>query len=774
MPQHVDWNEVESLDPARSESPLDLFGILWRRKWIVVCVAVIAVALGYLYFLQATRIYRSVAQVLLIKRDVKVPVSGGSASGRDPSSYGGYEDMLSTHMLLIRSPLVVSRAVEKHHLQLLSSLKNTGDAASTIIEGLQATRAGDRGTPDPNVMELWYEGVDAREAAQILGGIVQSYRDFLSENYHNFGEETLQLVSQARDSVQKQLDEKRAQYKQFQQESPLIGKAAINLHEQRMAEIEKKRDSILVANTELKARIESLQTAIKQGGNREALALLISKAQSDANRANNGPRAVLEDKLFEVLLKEQELSENVGQNHPTMRALKRREQLLREQLGNLPLPEGTDSADFLTVYLESLRQELRQGEEQLAAFDSQFDAERKESQKLGEFQRKEEQFKFDIENANKTVEAVVKRLQEITLIKDYTGIDTQLIAQPCMGVLVRPKLPLVLGLAGVMGLVLGAGLAYLVDVADKSFRSPEEIRRQLGLPVIGHIPVIESSKRSRVAENAAPGLSPILATYYQPKSRPAEAYRAVRTSLYFSTHGEGHRVIQVTSPNPGDGKTTLAANLAVAMADSGKRVLLLEADFRRPRVHRYFALDNTIGVSSIITGDAEIPDVIQPTAIRNLWAMPCGPRPNNPSDLLTSPRFKEMIDTLRDQHDFVIIDTPPILAVTDASVVAPRVDAVLLVVRLTKHARDGASRATEMLGALGARILGVVVNGVAKSAGYGYGSGRYGYGSYRYGGSRYGGYRYGGSSYGDGYGDSYYRDDNHEPAAPPARREGAK
>ena len=224
-------------------------------------------------------------------------------------------------------------------------------------------------------------------------------------------------------------------------------------------------------------------------------------------------------------------------------------------------------------------------------------------------------------------------------------------------------------------------------------------------------------------------------------------------------------MIQVTSPNPGDGKTTLAANLAVAMADSGKRVLLLEADFRRPRVHRYFALDNTVGVTAIITGDAEIPDAIQPTAIRNLWAMPCGPRPNNPSDLLTSPRFKEMIDTLRDQHDFVIIDTPPILAVMDASVVAPRVDAVLMVVRLTKHARDGASRATEMLGALGARILGVVVNGVAKSAGYGYGSGRYGYGGYRYGGYRYGGNRYGGSSYGEGYGDSYYHDDSQEPAA---------
>ena len=432
-------------------------------------------------------------------------MSSGTANGRNPSSYGGYEDTLSTHMLLIRSPYVVSRAVEKHHLQLLPSLKNTESVAGAIIEGLQATRAGDRNTPDPNVMELWYEGIDPREAAQILGAIVQSYRDFLSENYHNFGEETMQLVSQARDNVQKQLDDRRLQYKQFQQE---IAPDRQGGHQPARDADDRNREGPRQdpgGEHQSKAKIESLQTAMKQGGNREALAWLVSKAQSDANRANNGPRAALEDKLFEVLMREQELSENVGTNRPTMRALKRREQLLREQLGNLPLPEGADSADFLTVYLESLQQELRMSEVKLAGFDGQFDNERKESQKLAEFQRKDEQFRFDIENANKTVEAVVKRLQEITLIKDYTGIDTQMIAQPCQGVLVRPKLALVLGMAGLLGLMVGVGLAYLVDVADKSFRSPEEIRRQLGLPVIGHIPVIERFQADPRGRERRPG-----------------------------------------------------------------------------------------------------------------------------------------------------------------------------------------------------------------------------------------------------------------------------
>jgi capsular exopolysaccharide synthesis family protein len=208
------------------------------------------------------------------------------------------------------------------------------------------------------------------------------------------------------------------------------------------------------------------------------------------------------------------------------------------------------------------------------------------------------------------------------------------------------------------------------------------------------------------------------------------------------------------------------------MADSDKRVLLVEADFRRPRVHKYFALDNEVGVSSVIAGDAEILDAIQQTPVKNLWAMPCGPRPHNPSDLLTSPRFKELIDLVRDQYDFIIIDTPPILAVTDSSVVAPRADAVLLVVRLTKHARDSALRTTEMLNGLGARILGVVVNGIGKTAGYGYGYQRYGSYRYGYGYQRYGGYQYSSrySSGENGESGGYYGEDEERPAKRRAAR----
>jgi capsular exopolysaccharide synthesis family protein len=196
-------------------------------------------------------------------------------------------------------------------------------------------------------------------------------------------------------------------------------------------------------------------------------------------------------------------------------------------------------------------------------------------------------------------------------------------------------------------------------------------------------------------------------------------------------------VVQITSPNPEDGKSTLTANLAVSIAQSGKRILLIDADLRKPQVHKIFGVGGDVGLVSVITGEVDPAEAIQPSAIPGLSLLPCGPVPPNPAELLTAPRFKDLLDVLREQFDFVLIDTPPLLAVTDPSVVAPRVDGVLLTVRITKNGRPAAERAKEMLDTLGANVLGVVVNGIDRNNGagsyaYGYGYGGYGYGSEKY------------------------------------------
>ena len=228
-----------------------------------------------------------------------------------------------------------------------------------------------------------------------------------------------------------------------------------------------------------------------------------------------------------------------------------------------------------------------------------------------------------------------------------------------------------------------------------------------------------------------------------------------RTSLYFNTQGKNHSVIQVTSPTPGDGKSTLAANLAVSIAQSGKRVLLVDADMRRPRQHVTFGIESSRGFATVLSGQSEWRDSLtESVEVDGLTLMPCGARvqtiqPNS----ATSPQIDVLFEEMREEFDFVIIDTPPLLAVTDPSPIAARVDGVVLCLRIKKNVRVSAERATEMLTNLGAHCIGLVVNGVGAQSGYG---SQYTYGAYR------AGYSYNGYGYGYGYGTGggkYYDED---------------
>ena len=341
------------------------------------------------------------------------------------------------------------------------------------------------------------------------------------------------------------------------------------------------------------------------------------------------------------------------------------------------------------------------------------------------------------ENKQKELEIAMAKLSEMESVPE-NGYNVEQITQPGKGLWMSPNIVLNLVLGGLAGTLLGFGIGFLVDRADRSFRSPEEIRRTLGVPVVGHIPVFFPRSEEDEAtdmEGEIVGLDKMVCTYRDPDSLAAEAYRAVRTNLYFSTHGESHKVIQITSPSSDDGKSTLACNLAVSLAQSGVKVLLMDADFRRPKVHQTFGIEKTNGLSNLIRGSIELPEAIHPSEIENLDLLPAGPRPRNPSELLTLPRFKELLATLRDRYDFVIIDSPPMLAVTDPGAIAARADGVLIALQIRRKVKPSATRTIELLSELGANILGVVVNGVGWRRAYTYrDGGNFGSGSrfYRY------------------------------------------
>ncbi len=359
------------------------------------------------------------------------------------------------------------------------------------------------------------------------------------------------------------------------------------------------------------------------------------------------------------------------------------------------------------------------------------------------FYEEEDDLKRALTRAEQDHDSLQQALKQMLLLyKDIDGyrVDTLNPAGP--GGRIEPRFASVIPTI-LMGLLCGVGLSYLAEMSDKSFHSPAEIRRRLGLPILGHIAAFNPDAAT---SPDFPNLDASLCVGHRTKSMESEAFRGLRTSVAFSTRGTSQKIIQVTSPVTGDGKSTLAANLALSLAQSGKSVLLIDADCRRPRQHKLFKVNARQGIATVLQGECEPDDAIQPTGAYGLAIMPCGPRPENPGELLTLPRFSDLLEVLRPRYDYIIVDTPPLLAVSDPSVVASRVDGVLLVVRLTKNARPAAERATEMLHSIDANVLGIAVNGIGSRGAKGTDGGSYGYGYY-------GNYGYG--YYGSGYSYQY-------------------
>lgn len=755
MAHHQQWNDADSSD----EGGGSVLWAVWRRKWIVVCVAAMATGAAYFYYLKSPPVYQSDAQILLMGKGADLPLEGVES----PDTYR--QDTLGNHLLLLRSPKILQPAVEKHDLGSLKSLYGKGDPVAVVRGGLTVDRASKPGDTS-NVISLSYVGLDAEDCRKILDAVIKTYEEFLSQEHRNLSTDTVQLITRANDELHKQLTEKRAAYRKFRQETPLLwsGEQGSNLHESRLHEIEAARGEVLVENAQAKARIGAIEAAMKDGS-RESLLLLATAAMESKGDQTVSPRSGLEEAIFSTVMEEQMLLEDYGPDHPKVKAVRKKMDLIREHLGAGATSE--EKKDLLAVYLESLQQELKVGEEKLRELDSLFVKEREAAKAMADFQDTDRDYRDEISRLQVMFDAVVKRLDEISLVndKDYGGVSLQVISPPSSAWQVQPNLANNLLIGGILGMLAGFMLAFLVDRADRRFRSPEEIRRQLGVPVLGHIPTIAPTRRQLAAQRRDPvrsRVAPVLTTFLQPESPTAEAYRGLRTSLLYSARRSDYRIVQVTSAHPGEGKTTLAANLAISVAQSGKRVLLVDADFRRPKVAKVFGLDDSSGLATVLNGQSELCDSVRETPIVGLWALPCGPLPANPAELLSSAEFTELLDVLREQYDFVIIDTPPLLPVSDPAIVASHADTVILVMRLTKGARDAVIQATEILAGLDAEMLGVVVNGVGSGKPYGGKRTHFRHGQYRYG---------AGSRYGYGYSQSYGSDGQEVESGATAPRE---
>jgi capsular exopolysaccharide synthesis family protein len=366
-------------------------------------------------------------------------------------------------------------------------------------------------------------------------------------------------------------------------------------------------------------------------------------------------------------------------------------------------------------HLRGLYQAALQRENMLrAALDKQ----KQEANRLNENAIDYSLLKRDVESNRQLYEGLLEKLKEAGVTAGLRSNNIKVLdAARAPGAPVEPNIPRNLAFALILGITSGVGLAFLLESMDNTVRTTEQAQIISALPSLGMIPL--GSKASsygngskRLALTSSKEVVELV-TQVRPQSQMAESYRALRTSLLLSSLGAPPKVIMVTSARPQEGKTTTAINSAIVLAQKGVRVLLVDADLRRPSVHKTLGMGPRSGLSNVLTGSATLEQAITVSPILpNLFVLPAGSPPPNPAELLASPNMKDVLTALREQFDHVVIDTPPTLSVTDAVVLSPRVDAIILVIRSGQTTKQALRRARDILMQVNAHVTGVLLNAV--------------------------------------------------------------
>jgi succinoglycan biosynthesis transport protein ExoP len=520
--------------------------------------------------------------------------------------------------------------------------------------------------------------------------------------------------------------------------------------------------------------------------------------------------ALRREALYPLQLQEEELLREVGVNHPSVTRLRSRMRMVEAQIKRteqseveyerqlrqisaartMDLEQEPDESltaeerqkryetsvrawqeNQLRLVMLALEQQKKLVEHELQVIEEAYDYEVVAMADERAAELKHDRMTREIERQQALYDRIVGRLDEISITAESAGVRISTLSLPRLGSKVMAIQSRSLFLGTFLGFASMAGICLLLGVSDKSYHSAEEIAAHLKAPVLGHIPYVPRSRfLTKLAPLEGSKLNKMLHTYHRPKNWVSEAYKALRTALFFSDQGGGSKVLLVTSAAPSEGKSTIASNIAITIAQSGKSVLLVDADLRRPNIGKLFGIDAEKGLAWVLNelaasrkkgaGFNIVAEAIQQSEVDNISVIAAGAKVENPAEILTSVSLETFLDLVRERFDMVIIDSPPLLAVTDPSNIAPRVDGVIMVVRLGKQTRPRAAQANGMLETLGANLVGIVVNGVgAKEAGY---YGRYGSRDGYYNGGFYRngyGYSYGYSyKYGE-YGEYYEEDD---------------
>ena len=747
-------DEIENRD---SSIQLNLYTTL-KRRWEYVSVGIaLGIALALLYQYTTVPSYESNIEILVGQRSSEL-TNSGTITGSSASGDSIHEDILATHMRLLTGRKLLNEVVTKNNLDEIPSFTEAREKGVTpvdfILKNLVVKRGGDGTAREAMVLRASFRDPNPEHAATVLKAIYEGYRTYVESHSQKTTAEAVELIEQARQTHEQELITADQEYREFIKSVPALvdGDQLRDVHSERVNKLEISLDLVRNQLAEQKSRLEVIESASDKSieDDRRYLALLSQKeverlklfldmtrgeTQSEEFQAEQPVRQeaarVQYNRLLELIQKEQALKDSFGESHPLV-DLARKEIEITQQFmeQNAPITAAAaqkklDPKEMLETFKLLLQNDIDELDKRANILTKESAHELSEAKLVENDFMKGAALKARLMRAQARYDQVILRLQEINLSKSYAGFSTDLIAIPEISEKAAwPKLPIVLGLGLLGGCLLGMAFAITADLLDQTIKSVDELEALAGCSVIAHIPRFNLRKIKQKVKDAT--VDPTIVTFHDSRSAESELYRVARTNLMVNLTKSGVKCIVNTSPQPGDGKSTTLSNLAVAFARTGKKVLLIDADLRRPTIHKLFKLDHKIGLSDYLCGDSNLAQAIVRPSQHSLWIMPHGSYTSQPAEMLESPKLAALIAECKKKFDLILIDAPPLLAVTDPSIIAPIADSLIVTLRIAKNGRRPIEDALKLLRDISIQPAALIVNGVDSGA-----SRSYGYGYYR-------------------------------------------
>lgn len=688
-----------------------------KRLWLVAALLVVGGVIAAVYTLRQPKLYRAQTTVIIDTKSTAQILTG--VTDVVPVGTGGFwadTAFYQKEMRVLQSRAVARRAGEK--VGILADDERTGLAkiedpaererrraeldAADFVEGRYQV------TPEEsmNVVHISVVDVDPKFAADLANAVAEAYAELNVEKRVDATRDASTWLAVQHSELRQKLESSEDALYKFMEEENVLNASLKSQLDEVMQRLQAFNGQLAEVQAErIRGQLEA--QALKEVREHPALIDTIPEIRDAPVIAS------LKTKLIELRAEKTELSARYQDAHPKMKAVEEQIALVNKNLEK--------EIDSVLLSLERRQASLENTERGLKAAIA---AEREREARLNRLSLDYDRLKREVDTNARLYELVTTRMKEADLtgalrVNNITILDRAMAPSAPF----KPNLRNNLAMGLILALLLGVGIAILLDLLDNTVKSQEDVEEALGLPFLGLLPVIEAGK-TNAKEGAALRKALQERDLYvlrNPKSSPAECARYIRTNLLFMTPERPLKTLVVTSASPQEGKTTTAVSLAVTMAQSGSRTLIIDTDMRRPRLHQAFGVSNEVGLSSVIVGEAKLEDAIQKTELGDLDVFVCGPIPPNPAELLLTERFRELVEQLRKRYDRILFDSPPVGAVADPVVLGAQADGTLLVLKCQKTSREAAKRTLRALHDANVNVLGAVLNDVdLESKKYGY------------------------------------------------------